>query len=163
MNYPYDIKGAEIDKQDMEMLAHEIEEMSEELRRRSKVKNILLLHLMITSRIEHELKFMPEKERRLCIKEIRGTLVQRIPDLFSQEETLWCLWKHFKSFLEQSIEEKTADFGKPCSDCKLWDSCKGNWLGKIGKSKPSEITINRMRETEEENEEPATSRIKNTF
>ena len=22
-----------------------------------------------------------------------------------QEETLWCLWKHFKSFLEQSIEE----------------------------------------------------------
>lgn len=59
-----------------------------------------------------------------------------------QEETLWCLWKHFKSFLEQSIEEKTADFGKPCSDCKLWDSCKGDWASKIGKSKPSGITIN---------------------
>lgn len=59
-----------------------------------------------------------------------------------QEETLWCLWKHFKSFLEQSIEEKTADFGKPCSDCKLWDGCKGEWASKIGKSKPSGITIN---------------------
>ncbi len=86
MDYPYNIKGAEIDKQDMEMLAHGIGEMSEELRRRSKVKNILLLHLMMTSRIEHELKFMPEKERRLCIKEIRDTLKQRIPDLFSQED-----------------------------------------------------------------------------
>ena len=86
MDYPYNIKGAEIDKQDMEMLAHEIGKMSEELRRRSKVKNILLLHLMVTSKIEHELKFMPEKERHLCIKEIRGTLKQRIPDLFSQED-----------------------------------------------------------------------------
>ena len=86
MDYPYNIKGAEIDKQDMEMLAHEIGKMSEELRRRSEVKNILLLHLMITSKIEHELKSMPEKERRLCVKEIRGTLKQRIPDLFSQED-----------------------------------------------------------------------------
>jgi hypothetical protein len=59
-----------------------------------------------------------------------------------REETLWCLWKHFKSFLEQSIEEKTADFGKPCSDCKLWDSCKGDWRNEIGESKPGEITIN---------------------
>lgn len=66
-------------------------------------------------------------------KEMKGAM---------REETLWCLWKHFKSFLEQSIEEKTADFGKPCSDCKLWDGCKGNWRNKIGESKPSEITIN---------------------
>ena len=68
----------------------------------------------------------------------------------TREETLWCLWKHFKSFLEQSIEEKTADFGKPCSDCKLWDSCKGDWQSKIGKSKPSGITINVGSGVEEE-------------
>lgn len=86
MDYPYNIKNAEMDKQDAEMLVHEIRKMSKELRRRSEVKNILLLHLIITSRIEHGLKLMPEKERRLCVKEIRETLKQRIPDLFSQED-----------------------------------------------------------------------------
>ncbi len=57
-------------------------------------------------------------------------------------EEVYCLWQHFKAFYEQCQSEQTADFGAPCSDCKLWDGCKGNWLGKIGKSKPEDIKIN---------------------
>lgn len=86
MDYPYNIKNAEMDKQDMSLIQYEIEKTSRELKRRSDVKNILLLHFVTTCNIEHELNHMPAQERKLCIKEIRGTLMQRIPDLFIQEE-----------------------------------------------------------------------------
>lgn len=86
MDYPYNIKNAEMDKQDMSLIQYEIEKTSRELKRRSDVKNILLLHFVTTCKIEHELNSMPSQERKLCIKEIRETLKQRIPDLFSQED-----------------------------------------------------------------------------
>lgn len=57
-------------------------------------------------------------------------------------EVHWCLWKHFKAFYEQCRDKRKADFGEPCSDCKFWDSCKGDWISKIGKSRPADIGIN---------------------
>lgn len=57
-------------------------------------------------------------------------------------ESIFCLWKHFKSFYEQSTGNKIADFGSPCSDCKYWESCKGDWLSKVGKLKPIELDFN---------------------
>ncbi len=54
----------------------------------------------------------------------------------------YCLWKHLKAFYEQCRNEKTADFGEPCSDCRLWENCKGDWIKKIGKTKPKDIEIN---------------------
>lgn len=53
----------------------------------------------------------------------------------------YCLWKHLKAFYEQCRNEKTADFGEPCSDCRLWENCKGDWIKKIGKTKPKDIEI----------------------
>ena len=64
------------------------------------------------------------------------------------DEARFCLWKHFKAFYEQCTENKKADFGEPCSDCKLWHSCKGNWISKIGETKPDDIKITVGREPE---------------
>ncbi len=55
------------------------------------------------------------------------------------EEAAYCLWKHLKSFHYQAIERKTADFGKPCSDCKYWSDCRGNWISKVGNTKPLDL------------------------
>ena len=86
MDYPYNIKNAEMDKQDMSLIQYEIEKTSRELKRRSDVKNLLLLYFVATCKVEHELNSMTVKERKLFIKEIRETLKQRIPDLFSPED-----------------------------------------------------------------------------
>ena len=80
MEYPYNVKEAEIDKQDIGLLYAETEKMFGKLQRRSNIKNILLLYLMATMKIEDELKHMKEKE--LCANEIKEVLRIRIPDVF---------------------------------------------------------------------------------
>lgn len=86
MECPYNIKTAEMDEQDMMLIETEIEKMNSELKKRSDLKNLLLLHFMMTCKIEHELKSMSKQGKNLCIKEIRETLKQRIPELFSRED-----------------------------------------------------------------------------
>lgn len=82
MEYPYNVKGAEIDKQDIGLLYAETEKMFGKLQRRSNIKNILLLYLMATMKTEDELKHMTEEEKKLCVNEIKEVLRIRIPDVF---------------------------------------------------------------------------------
>lgn len=82
MEYPYNVKEAEIDKQDIGLLYAETEKMFGKLQRRSNIKNILLLYLMATMKIEDELKHMTEEEKKLCVNEIKEVLRIRIPDVF---------------------------------------------------------------------------------
>lgn len=55
------------------------------------------------------------------------------------EEAIYCLWKHLKSFHGQAMENTIADFGEPCSDCKHWTRCRGDWLSKVGDIKPRDL------------------------
>lgn len=72
--------------------------------------------------------------------------------MYITNEAVYCLWRHMRAFYKQSTEKKIADFGEPCSDCKQWETCKGNWLDKIGKTKPKEISISMGAERQREQE-----------
>lgn len=43
------------------------------------------------------------------------------------EKSMYCLWNHLESFHRQAMDRKIADFGEPCSDCKYWLDCGGDW------------------------------------
>lgn len=48
-----------------------------------------------------------------------------------QHDNLYCLCKNFEAYYYQCSHEEKADFGAPCADCALLDTCKGNWIDKI--------------------------------
>lgn len=147
---PYDIEKAEIDQQDIDEAKAVFKSLTKELNDRQKIKNIFIVQTMTAAWTEFELKNLSQENQEICIEEIRELLQEKLPRLFQTEanhmneanEVDYCLWKHFKAFYEQSVGNKIADFGEPCSDCKIWEKCKGNWIDKIGKAKPKEISIN---------------------
>ena len=44
---------------------------------------------------------------------------------------LYCLMQHLAVFHDQSLLDKSADFGEPCEKCKHAHECDFNWLEKI--------------------------------
>lgn len=58
------------------------------------------------------------------------------------EKAIICLLNHFDEFRRQASENKTADFGKPCSKCELWKDCKGDWIPKIGRIRENGQKVN---------------------
>lgn len=52
-------------------------------------------------------------------------------DLSVSKESLYCMAKHFKAFYEQCCNDEVANFGKPCTDCKISEKCKGRWMERI--------------------------------
>lgn len=53
----------------------------------------------------------------------------------------YCLWRHFVALYKQAAENRKADFGEPCAECKLREECKSDWIKRIGYSKPDDIEL----------------------
>lgn len=45
-----------------------------------------------------------------------------------EEKTAYCASRHLLTFHNQAVKEKGADFGEPCTDCRYWDDCQGDFL-----------------------------------
>ena len=118
MKYPYNVKEAQIDKQDIGLLYAETEKTFRKLQRRNNIKNILLLHLMATMKIEDELKRMTEEEKKLCVNEIKEVIRVRIPDVFQDDSPQ----AEEKPHREMSCFEKAKQSErrvKTASDCMM--------------------------------------------
>lgn len=118
MEYPYNVKEAQIDKQDIGLLYAETEKTFRKLQRRNNIKNILLLHLMATMKIEDELKRMTEEEKKLCVNEIKEVIRVRIPDVFQDDSPQ----AEEKPHREMSCFEKAKQSErrvKTASDCMM--------------------------------------------
>lgn len=48
-----------------------------------------------------------------------------------EQISLDCMIQHFKTFYEQSIDEREADFGQPCATCPHIEECRCNWYENI--------------------------------
>ena len=53
---------------------------------------------------------------------------KEVVPLLKEQLAIDCVVQNIKVFLEQSKEERRADFGEPCEHCKYADNCNFDWL-----------------------------------
>ena len=61
---------------------------------------------------------------------IVGRSEKKLRNMESQEEqqALDCMTRHIRTFLLQSSEGRTADYGEPCENCEKLKECNFDWL-----------------------------------
>lgn len=93
---------------------------------------------------------MPQDNIFLPYYSTKKQIIQKLEEggeskLNIPEKSMYCLWNHLESFHRQAMDRKIADFGEPCSDCKYWLDCGGDWISKVGNTKPSDLEFSVVR------------------